>query len=79
MSANIYRTNDSPKYKHGNKVLIAINVLSIALFLFAKVYYILKNKSRDKKWNALTIEQQQDYLRNTKLRGSRRLDFRFAH
>jgi len=94
ISANIYRTKDAPKYKHGNKVLIAINILAIALFIYAKVYYILKNRSRDKKWNSLTIEvrsswigwtlanalqQQQDYIRNTKLRGSRRLDFRFAH
>jgi len=94
ISANIYRTADAPKYKHGNKILIAVNVLAIALFIYAKAYYVIKNKARDKKWNALTIEvrlfgigwalanapqQQQDYIRNTKLRGSRRLDFRFAH
>lgn len=95
ISSNIYRDNDSPKYKRGNRTLIAINVLSIVLFILAKAYYIIKNKYRDRKWNALTLEvcctslgpgtfadgvqQQQDYIRNTKLRGSRRLDFRFAH
>jgi hypothetical protein len=56
ISANIYRTADAPRYKHGNKILIAVNVLSIALFIYAKVYYVIKNKARDKKWNALTIE-----------------------
>ncbi len=56
ISANIYRTADGPKYKHGNKTLIAVNILAIALFIFAKIYYVLKNKSRDRKWNAMTIE-----------------------
>lgn len=56
ISANIYLADDAPKYKHGNKTLIAINILAIALFIFAKVYYIIKNKLRDRKWNALTLE-----------------------
>lgn len=55
-AANIYRNDDKPLYKRGNRVLIGINVLSIVLFLFAKVYYVTKNKIRDKKWNALTLE-----------------------
>jgi predicted MFS family arabinose efflux permease len=75
----IYRTDDAPLYRRGNTQLIAINILTIVLFLFTKVYYITRNKMRDRKWNAMTPEEQRDYKLNTKLTGSRRLDFRFAH
>jgi predicted MFS family arabinose efflux permease len=75
----IYRTDDKPLYHRGNRNLIIINLLSIGIFLFTKAYYVTKNKIRDKKWNAMTPEEQQDYRNNTKLTGSRRLDFRFAH
>ena len=54
MAANIYRDNDKPLYKRGNRVLLAINVLVIFLFLFSKAYYVTKNKIRDRKWNAMT-------------------------
>ncbi|KAH6672136.1 major facilitator superfamily transporter-like protein [Halenospora varia] len=75
----IYRADDKPLYHRGNTNLIIINLLSIALFLMTKVYYVTKNKRRDKVWNAMTTEEQTAYKRNTKLIGSRRLDFRFAH
>jgi predicted MFS family arabinose efflux permease len=75
----IYRTDDAPLYHRGNTQLIIINLLAIALFLFTKAYYVLKNRSRDRKWNAMTPQEQHEYKLNTKLVGSRRLDFRFAH
>jgi hypothetical protein len=50
----IYRTDDAPKYRRGNRDLVAINVLVIFVFLGTKAYYILRNKSKDKKWNAMT-------------------------
>ncbi|KAF4635269.1 hypothetical protein G7Y89_g2829 [Cudoniella acicularis] len=75
----IYRTDDKPLYHRGNTQLIIINLLSIALFLFTKAYYVLRNRHREKKWSALTPEEQIAYKRDTKLSGSRRLDFRFAH
>jgi predicted MFS family arabinose efflux permease len=75
----IYRTDDKPLYHRGNTNLIIINLLSIALFVFTKVYYVAKNKIRDRKWNAMTEQERSDYRRNTKLFGSTRLDFRFAH
>ncbi|KAH8681969.1 permease of the major facilitator superfamily [Xylariales sp. PMI_506] len=75
----IYRADDAPLYHRGNRVLIGINVLIIVLFILTKLYYIWKNNQRDKVWNALTQEERDDYTRNTKLQGSRRLDFRFAH
>lgn len=78
-AAFIYRTDDAPLYHRGNTQLIIINLLGVFLFLFAKAYYVLRNRARDKKWNAMTAEEQRDYKLNTTLVGSRRLDFRFAH
>ncbi|GAW26591.1 putative allantoate permease [Rosellinia necatrix] len=75
----IYLDDDKPIYRRGNSVLFAINILSIVLFLFTKVYYVWRNKQRDRIWNAMTEEQRSDYIMNTKTAGSGRLDFRFAH
>jgi len=79
ISTFIYRNDDKPLYHRGNTDLIIINILIILLFLFTKFYYVTRNKRRDRKWNSMTAEEQYDYKTNTKLSGSRRLDFRFAH
>ncbi|KAH8165214.1 hypothetical protein CIB48_g3022 [Xylaria polymorpha] len=75
----IYLDDDKPLYKRGNSVLFAINILAIVVFLLTKVYYVWRNKQRDKVWNAMTEEERNDYITNTTTTGSRRLDFRFAH
>jgi hypothetical protein len=75
----IYRTDDKPLYHRGNTQLLIINLASIAIFILTKIYYVTKNKIRDRKWSAMTPEEQHDYKVNTQLSGSRRLDFRFAH
>jgi len=77
--SNIYRADDAPYYYRGNKQLIALACMCIVLYSLAKLYYVLKNKSRDKKWRAMTHEQRVDYTQNTKDLGNKRLDFRFAH
>ncbi|KAI8633550.1 MFS general substrate transporter [Xylariaceae sp. FL1651] len=74
-----YLDDDKPLYRRGNSVLFAINLLGMALFIFTKCYYMWRNKQRDKVWNAMTEEERSDYIANTKVIGSRRLDFRFAH
>lgn len=79
IGANIYREDDKPRYLRGNSVLIGINLLAISLFVFAKVYYILRNRSREKRWNAMSAEQKAEYLETTTDEGNKRLDFRFAH
>lgn len=79
IAAYIYRADDAPYYHRGNKYLIMVNFLAIGSFLFAKGYYLWRNNQRDKKWAALTPEEQIKYKRETKIQGSRRLDFRFAH
>ena len=54
IAANIYRNDDKPLYKRGNRNLIGINAMVIILFILAKIYYVVKNKIRDRKWNAMT-------------------------
>ncbi|KAH9939829.1 major facilitator superfamily domain-containing protein [Amylocystis lapponica] len=79
ISSNIYRTDDKPYYHRGNKVLLGLNVLNICLFYLAKLYYVKRNEYREKKWNAMTCEEKDNYLNTTKDKGNKRLDFRFAH
>ncbi|KAE8314007.1 hypothetical protein BDV41DRAFT_587725 [Aspergillus transmontanensis] len=79
IASNIYRQDDAPRYKRGNKVLVALVVTNIFIYLFTKVYYVWRNASRDKKWNAMSEEEKRVYLATTKDEGNKRLDFRFAH
>ncbi|KAL1980538.1 hypothetical protein VTN96DRAFT_3983 [Rasamsonia emersonii] len=58
---------------------VSLCVVNIFIYIFAKLYYILRNRYRDRKWNAMTPEQREEYLRTTTDRGNKRLDFRFAH
>ncbi|KAF2655936.1 MFS general substrate transporter [Lophiostoma macrostomum CBS 122681] len=79
IAQNIYRDDDKPLYRRGNKVLIAICVYNFFLFIGAKLYYVSVNKKRDKIWNAMSQEEKETYLETTKDKGNKRLDFRFAH
>ncbi|KAK4655427.1 hypothetical protein QC762_302450 [Podospora pseudocomata] len=80
ISSNIYREDDRASlYKRGNRQLLAILCMNIVVYALVKVYYVWKNKSRDKKWAAMTEEQRLDYLATTKDEGNKRLDFRFEH
>ncbi|KAK8050844.1 allantoate permease [Apiospora rasikravindrae] len=75
----IYRDDDKPLYRRGNGTLVANNVLAIFLFFATKAYYMWRNKQRDAVWDAMTEEERRAYTKDTRLQGSRRLDFRFAH
>lgn len=80
ISANIYREDDRPRYRRGNRTLIIISCVNLAIvYPGTKLYYLWRNKQRDKIWNAMTSEQKAEYLATTKDVGNRRLDFRFAH
>ena len=79
ISANIYRADDAPLYHRGNGVLVALNILAIVLFIATKCYYVWRNRVRDRKWQAMTPEEREDYLKDTPHEGNKRLDFRFAH
>lgn len=76
---NIYRADDAPMYRRGNKVLIGICAYNFVLFIGAKIFYVLINRHRDKIWNGMSTEEKEEYLATTKDKGNRRLDFRFAH
>ncbi|KAI0337443.1 allantoate permease [Trametopsis cervina] len=80
ISANIYRKDDAPRYRRGNRVLISIAVFNlVVLYPGTKMYYIWRNKQRERVWSAMTPEEQAHYLETTTDVGNRRLDFRFAH
>ncbi|KAF2016904.1 phthalate transporter [Aaosphaeria arxii CBS 175.79] len=78
-SQNVYRNDDKPLYRRGNKTLIGIACMNIVLFILTKVYYVSVNRSRDKRWNAMSAEEKEHYLATTTDKGNKRLDFRFAH
>ena len=71
--------DDAPRYRRGNRVLVSLVVTNIFIYLLTKVYYVWRNSTREKKWNALSAEERLHYLETTKDEGNRRLDFRFAH
>ncbi|EMG47664.1 hypothetical protein SBY92_004632 [Candida maltosa Xu316] len=79
IASNIYRKDDLPLYKRGNMQLFALDLATIPILLLTKVYYVYKNKRRDKIWNAMSEKEKDDYRKNTKDEGARRIDFRFAH
>ncbi|OJJ64969.1 hypothetical protein ASPSYDRAFT_84955 [Aspergillus sydowii CBS 593.65] len=76
--ANVYRTEDAPYYKQGNRVLIGLAVASMFLFTAAKLYYDWRNRQNAAKWNALTSEQREAYLRENSVMNNERIDFTFA-
>ncbi|KAK6455936.1 putative permease [Scheffersomyces xylosifermentans] len=79
IAANIYRMDDAPLYHRGNVDLIGIAFGAIAACALTRFYYIYVNKKRDEKWNALSTEEKEDYIKNTKDDGNKRLDFRFTY
>ena len=78
ISANIYREDDLPDYRRGNTTLASIAGLNIVVYVVAKLYYHYRNKSKAKKWNALSEDEKQEYLNSTTDYGSKRLDFLFV-
>lgn len=79
IASNIYRTDDAPRYKRGDTVLVVLTVTNIVIYLLTKVYYVKRNSSRAKVWDAMSEEDRIRYLATTTDEGNKRLDFRFAH
>ncbi|KAI0115281.1 MFS general substrate transporter [Daldinia grandis] len=79
IASNIYRDDDQPLYRRGNRVLLGITVFNIMIFYAVKAFYIWRNKLRDSKWNSMTRAEQENYILTTKDEGMQRLDFRFVH
>ncbi|KAF2624177.1 hypothetical protein BU25DRAFT_461362 [Macroventuria anomochaeta] len=65
-SQNIYREDDKPLYRWGNKVLIAVCAYNFALLIGAKVFYVTINKRREAVWSSMSREDKNTYLDTTK-------------
>ncbi|KAF5613359.1 tartrate transporter [Fusarium tjaetaba] len=76
ISSQIYRDDDKPLYRRGNKVLLALVGWNVVMTVFIKGYYIWRNKTRERIWSAMPDEERDEYLRTTKDEGNKRLDFR---
>lgn len=79
IASNIYRNEDKPLYRTGNKVLLGLIAWNIVLIIASKLYYHWRNTSRDKLWSAMSESEKAHYLETTKDEGNKRLDFRFVH
>lgn len=79
IATNIYRDDDQPLYRRGNKILLGINIFNILLFYMVKAFYIWRNKVKDGKWDKMSKQEKENYVLTTKDEGLKRLDFRFAH
>lgn len=79
IASNIYRKDDAPRYKRGDRVLVSLCVTNIAIYILTKIYYVWRNKTRAAKWDAMTEHERLEYLATTTDEGNKRLDFRFAH
>ena len=72
IAANIYRDQDKPLYRRGNKVLLGLAALSIVWLLLIKAFYAWRNKQKERVWNAMTLSEKEHYLATTKDEGNRR-------
>ncbi|KAM0722764.1 hypothetical protein Q7P37_002206 [Cladosporium fusiforme] len=79
ISSNIYRADDIPDYKRGNSALVSIAAYNIFLYLAVRVYFVWRNKSKDRKWKQLSGDEQVAYLETTTVEGNKKLDFRFVY
>ncbi|KAJ5921650.1 major facilitator superfamily domain-containing protein [Penicillium verhagenii] len=76
-SSNIYRSDDKPLYRRGNKQLIAINVAAIIAYALAKIYYVSRNRWKKTQWDKMDHQEKAVYLETTTDQGNKRLDFYF--
>lgn len=76
---NVYRSDDAPLYFRGNRALVGVCCMNIALFVLCKVYYIARNKYKKDKWDAMSESEKEEYLSKHQDDGNKRLDYLFEH
>lgn len=79
IATQLYTQDDKPYYHKGNSAILGICCFNIAFAFVTKFYYIQRNKYKERKWLAMTPEEQEDYKLNTTDKGQKRLDFTFVH
>ncbi|GAA5888267.1 hypothetical protein JCM5296_000255 [Sporobolomyces johnsonii] len=80
IGANLYEASDAPRYNRGNSIILGIIAFNlVVLYPGTYFYYKARNAYKAKQWDAMTTEQQAEYLETTKDEGCRRLDFRFVY
>lgn len=79
VSSNVFRKDDAPYYHRGLTQMIAVCIASGVLMILSFVWYRWLNHRKEKKWNAMSNEEQLDYLESTTDVGFRRLDFRWSY
>ena len=79
ISSNIYREDDAPLYRRGNRNLLLVLVTNIFLYLGTKLYYVRRNEGRERIWSKMSEDEKLEYVMETTDEGNKRLDFRFAH
>jgi hypothetical protein len=84
LASNIYRADDAPRYVRGNRILLAVSLLNMALYSVTKWYYRWRNRSRERAWHKMSKTDKKAYLKQERElgiegSGNKRLDFRFAH
>jgi len=72
IAQNIYREDDKPMYRRGNKVLIGICAYNFVAFIGAKFYYVYINKKREDIWSGMDKLEKERYLETTSDKGNKR-------
>ena len=78
IASQIYREEDRPRYRQGNRTLLSLCCVNIFLYIGTKAYYTVRNRQKERKWNMMTEDEKERYLETNQQKGNKRLDFRFA-
>lgn len=79
VGSNIFQEDDNPPYyPKGKETVLGLSVAGGVLVLSTSLFYHLRNKHKERKWNSMTVDEQRDYIQNTTDKDNKRLDNRFA-
>lgn len=82
VGSQIYRTDDSPYYYRGNKVLISICAFTLVVLLGQRFWLQILNKRKERAWDRMSEVERVQYQSDQENRekdGNKRLEFRFRY